>query len=223
MARRWAAVRSIWGRRLHGQHSSPLPRRPLEGPDLEQRFFEGKRRSFAVKAREPPGREPFRQGAAKSFRGSSVRGPVVNGKRFEGRIGSPDKTGGQLRTFARLIRTSSPCAVGIEQLGDDLLRRGRGQPAVRRRHHRRIVLCGGFLGALRDPSTAAALGAMHHRAEAPWTVASLAKEVGLSRSVFAARFTQLVGEPPLGYLTRLRMQKRRHCCARAQRSRRPRS
>ncbi len=66
---------------------------------------------------------------------------------------------------------------------------------------------GGFLGALRDPSTAAALCAMHHRAEAPWTVASLAEEVGLSRSVFAARFTQLVGEPPLGYLTRLRMQK----------------
>jgi AraC-like DNA-binding protein len=65
----------------------------------------------------------------------------------------------------------------------------------------------GFLGALRDPSTAAALGAMHHRAEVPWTVASLAEEVGLSRSVFAARFTQLVGEPPLGYLTRLRMQK----------------
>jgi AraC-like DNA-binding protein len=66
---------------------------------------------------------------------------------------------------------------------------------------------GGFLGALRDPSTAAALGAMHQRPESPWTVASLAKEVGLSRSVFAARFTQLVGEPPLGYLTRLRMQK----------------
>lgn len=66
---------------------------------------------------------------------------------------------------------------------------------------------GGLLGALRDPSTAAALGAMHRRADAPWTVASLAEEVGLSRSVFAARFTQLVGEPPLGYLTRLRMQK----------------
>jgi AraC-like DNA-binding protein len=66
---------------------------------------------------------------------------------------------------------------------------------------------GGFLGALRDPSTAAALAAMHRRAEAPWTVASLAKEVGVSRSVFAARFTRLVGEPPLGYLTRLRMQK----------------
>ena len=35
--------------------------------------------------------------------------------------------------------------------------------------------------------------------KAPWTVASLGEEVGLSRSVFAARFTQLVGEPPLGY------------------------
>ena len=60
----------------------------------------------------------------------------------------------------------------------------------------------GFLGALRDPNTAAALAAMHHHAEAPWTVASLAKEVGLSRTVFAARFAELVGEPPLGYLTR---------------------
>ncbi len=65
----------------------------------------------------------------------------------------------------------------------------------------------GFLGALRDPSTSAALGAMHRCPEGPWTVASLAGEVGLSRSVFAARFTQFVGEPPLGYLTRLRMQK----------------
>jgi len=66
---------------------------------------------------------------------------------------------------------------------------------------------GGFLGALRDSSTAAALGLMHRRSEEPWTVASLAEEVGLSRSVFAARFTQLVGEPPLAYLTRLRMQR----------------
>jgi AraC-like DNA-binding protein len=64
-----------------------------------------------------------------------------------------------------------------------------------------------LLGALRDPSTAAALAAMHRRPEVPWTVASLAKEAGVSRSVFAARFTQLVGEPPLGYLTGLRMQK----------------
>lgn len=65
----------------------------------------------------------------------------------------------------------------------------------------------GFLGALRDRHLAAALGLMHQRPEAAWTVASLADKVGLSRSSFAARFAELVGEPPLGYLTRLRMQR----------------
>ena len=65
----------------------------------------------------------------------------------------------------------------------------------------------GFLGALRDKHLAAALGLMHQRPEEQWTVAQLAEEVGLSRSGFAARFTKLVGEPPLGYLTRLRMQR----------------
>ena len=65
----------------------------------------------------------------------------------------------------------------------------------------------GFLGALRDKNMAAALGLMHRRPEDQWTVALLADEVGLSRSGFAARFAELVGEPPLGYLTRLRMQR----------------
>ena len=65
----------------------------------------------------------------------------------------------------------------------------------------------GFLGALRDKNVAAALGLMHQRPEGPWTVSLLADEVGLSRSGFAARFTELVGEPPLGYLTRLRMRR----------------
>jgi len=66
---------------------------------------------------------------------------------------------------------------------------------------------GGFLGALRDRHLAAALGLMHQRPEEPWTVALLADQVGLSRSGFAARFAELVGVPPLGYLTRLRMQR----------------
>jgi AraC-like DNA-binding protein len=65
----------------------------------------------------------------------------------------------------------------------------------------------GFLGALRDKHMAAALGLMHQRPEEQWTVAQIADEVGLSRSAFAARFADLVGEPPLGYLTRLRMQR----------------
>jgi AraC-like DNA-binding protein len=65
----------------------------------------------------------------------------------------------------------------------------------------------GFLRALRDAHIGAALGFVHRDPGADWTVASLAARVGLSRSVFAERFALLVGEPPLGYLTRLRMEK----------------
>ena len=61
------------------------------------------------------------------------------------------------------------------------------------------------LSALSDPHVGRALGAMHARVADPWTVESLAAEVGLSRSGFAARFAALVGEPPLQYLTRWRM------------------
>lgn len=61
------------------------------------------------------------------------------------------------------------------------------------------------LAALSDPPVHAALNAMHQRVAGAWTVASLAAHVGLSRSAFAARFTALVGEPPLLYLARWRM------------------
>jgi AraC-like DNA-binding protein len=39
-----------------------------------------------------------------------------------------------------------------------------------------------------------------------WTLASLAREAALSRSAFAARFTELVGEPAMRYVARFRMQ-----------------
>ncbi|GAA3452911.1 hypothetical protein GCM10018962_47440 [Dactylosporangium matsuzakiense] len=42
---------------------------------------------------------------------------------------------------------------------------------------------------------------MHSRPDAPWTVAALAREGGLSRSSFARRFTALAGQPPQAYLT----------------------
>lgn len=51
-----------------------------------------------------------------------------------------------------------------------------------------------------------ALGQIHSLPGEQWTVASLASEVGLSRSAFAAHFTKVVGETPLGYLTSWRMQ-----------------
>jgi AraC-like DNA-binding protein len=65
---------------------------------------------------------------------------------------------------------------------------------------------GGWLGAMRDPQIGAALGLIHREPQRPWTIAALAAAVGSSRSPFAARFRSLVGEPPLAYVTRWRMQ-----------------
>ncbi|WP_067469666.1 AraC family transcriptional regulator [Actinomadura macra] len=59
--------------------------------------------------------------------------------------------------------------------------------------------------ALSDPRIGPALRLLHERPARPWTVASLAAETGMSRAVFARRFTQLVGRPPLAYLTEWRM------------------
>jgi AraC-like DNA-binding protein len=64
---------------------------------------------------------------------------------------------------------------------------------------------GGWLGALRDPQIGAALSLMHREPQRHWSVENLASEVAMSRSPFAARFTALVGEPPLTYLTNWRM------------------
>lgn len=63
----------------------------------------------------------------------------------------------------------------------------------------------GWLRGLLDPQIGHALGVMHQRPEAPWTVQSLADTVGMSRSAFASRFAELVEAPPLAYLTRWRM------------------
>ena len=56
------------------------------------------------------------------------------------------------------------------------------------------------VGALVDPDIGRALATIHARPDTEWTVASLAESVAMSRSAFAARFTALVGEPPLPYL-----------------------
>jgi len=54
-----------------------------------------------------------------------------------------------------------------------------------------------------------AVGAMHGCLEYPWTLSALAKEAAMSRSAFAARFKQVVGQSPLSYLTGWRMQRAR--------------
>ncbi len=58
---------------------------------------------------------------------------------------------------------------------------------------------------LADPEVGRALELLHAEPARPWTVAALAAHVGLSRAALARRFTTLVGRPPLGYLTGLRI------------------
>ena len=64
----------------------------------------------------------------------------------------------------------------------------------------------GWLGALQDRQIGRALSLIHRDPARPWTVASLADELAMSRSAFAARFTELVDEPAMQYVTRWRMQ-----------------
>jgi AraC-like DNA-binding protein len=63
----------------------------------------------------------------------------------------------------------------------------------------------GWLGALRDRQIGRAITLIHRHPGRAWTVAGLAREVAMSRSAFAARFSALVGEPPMHYVTRWRM------------------
>jgi AraC-like DNA-binding protein len=64
----------------------------------------------------------------------------------------------------------------------------------------------GWLGALHDPQIGHAISLIHRDPARSWTVASLAQELAMSRSAFAARFTELVGEPVMSYVARWRMQ-----------------
>jgi AraC-like DNA-binding protein len=68
----------------------------------------------------------------------------------------------------------------------------------------------GWLRAVFDPQIGAALAAFHDRVSAPWTVESLSEAAGVSRSAFAVRFKDLLGQTPLEYVTEWRMQKAMH-------------
>jgi AraC-like DNA-binding protein len=64
----------------------------------------------------------------------------------------------------------------------------------------------GWLAGARDPIVGAALALLHRRPGHAWTLAELAKEVGAARSVVAERFARFLGEPPMTYLARWRLQ-----------------
>jgi AraC-like DNA-binding protein len=63
----------------------------------------------------------------------------------------------------------------------------------------------GWLSALSDKHMSLAIASMHGDPGHPWTLQSLAERVGMSRSVFALRFREIVGATPMEYLTRWRM------------------
>jgi AraC-like DNA-binding protein len=65
----------------------------------------------------------------------------------------------------------------------------------------------GWLRAIYDPQMGIVLSAIHDSVNTPWTVESLAETAGMSRSAFAARFKELLGQAPLEYVTEWRMQK----------------
>ena len=64
----------------------------------------------------------------------------------------------------------------------------------------------GWLAGARDPDVGRALTLLHQRYADPWTLAGLAKEIGLSRTVLTERFRHFLGVPPMTYLTRWRLQ-----------------
>jgi AraC-like DNA-binding protein len=65
---------------------------------------------------------------------------------------------------------------------------------------------GGWLAGARDPYVGKALALVHGKPNHPWTTESLAREVSLSRSAFADRFTAVIGVPPKRYLVSWRLQ-----------------
>jgi transcriptional regulator GlxA family with amidase domain len=64
----------------------------------------------------------------------------------------------------------------------------------------------GWCSGLRDPQVGAAIHLLHERPAHRWTVDSLVREVGMSRSTFAERFGDSVGAPPIHYLGKWRLQ-----------------
>jgi AraC-like DNA-binding protein len=78
---------------------------------------------------------------------------------------------------------------------------------VLRRHAERLPDgAAGMLSALRDPLVARAIHALHEEPARKWTIEDLAGTAGASRTVLADRFNQLLGKPPIEYLTGWRIQ-----------------
>lgn len=99
---------------------------------------------------------------------------------------------------AEVIEDAPGAALVIARLSDALI-------VHALRHHAQLNPQTGWLAALHDARLGPLIGQLHERPEQSWTVESMARTSGMSRAAFAARFAEQVGEPPLKYLTRVRM------------------
>lgn len=119
--------------------------------------------------------------------------------------GTSAGTDGLLDHFIRLAATDQPPAAG----GQSVLNRLSELmfiEAIRSYMAELGSADTGWLSGLRDPVVGRAIGLLHAQPAQSWTLEQLAAACGTSRSALAARFTQLIGYPPMHYLTRWRMQ-----------------
>ncbi len=106
-----------------------------------------------------------------------------------------------LRLLAGEVVSERPgAAVVVERLADVLFIQ-----VLRSWVEEQRATGGSWLAALGDPQLSRALAALHRQPEEPWTASRLARQAGMSRSVFYQRFERVVGEPPAAYVTRWRM------------------
>ncbi len=103
-------------------------------------------------------------------------------------------------TFAEVVRAKPGQQAILDRLLDLLL-----LTTLREWFDRADAEPPAWYRAMGDPTVGEALRRLHDAPERPWTVAALADEVGVSRATLARRFADLVGEPPMTYLTSWRL------------------
>ena len=120
---------------------------------------------------------------------------------------NPERAGGWLTTLMEVaVRESGSARAGRDNI---LARLSELMfvEAIRRHLETLPPAQTGWLAGLRDPVVGQALAALHGDPARAWTVESLARTVGVSRSVLADRFTEMVALPPMQYLALWRMQR----------------
>lgn len=147
-------------------------------------------------------------------------GTILAGNRFEVNGRKAEALLGALPPVVHLHAAEDQAALrwSIERLMTEM-REGRPGALLAAHHLAHLMLlqalrlylsrrAGGQVGwfyALADPDLSAAIGAMHTDPAHRWTLGELASRAGMSRSIFAQRFRERVGETPIAYLTRWRM------------------